>query len=82
MELPYVASEECEQDEHQLKETVYGKEEDKEQTPLKFSNPDPPKRRYPERIRRPPNRLSLEIHALQRKCGKRLKQRRTAVATH
>ncbi len=42
VELPYVASEECEQDEHQLEETVYGKEEDKEQTPLKFSNPDPP----------------------------------------
>ncbi len=70
VELPYVASEECEQDEHQLKETVYGKEEDKEQTPLKVSNPDPPKRRYPERIRRPPNRLSLEIHALQSESDK------------
>ncbi len=70
VEWPYVASEECEQDEHQLEETVYGKEEDKEQTPLKFSNPDPPKRRYPERIRRPPNRLSLEIHALQSESDK------------
>ncbi len=70
VELPDLAGEECEQDESQLKETVNVKEEDKEQTPLEVSNPDPSKRRYPERKRRPPNRLSLEIHALQSESDK------------
>lgn len=61
VESPDVVGEEFEQDKSQSEETVREKRAQSEQTQLEVLNPDCPRRRYPERKRRPPNRLSLDM---------------------
>ncbi|KAI2647161.1 Retrovirus-related Pol polyprotein [Labeo rohita] len=75
MDFSDAVGKESEEDVSKLQGTVNEKDRHYEQSLLKDSEPKTTERRYPERKRRPPNRLSLEMHVLQSESDKEKMER-------